>query len=81
VWITAGDPAGAFYAAQTLRQLLPPAAYRAARTGRPAWTIGGIGWPVRREQSEAYQAEVAAELALRAGGAPPGLAPAAERPA
>jgi hexosaminidase len=42
VWITAGDSAGAFYAAQTLRQLLPPAVYRAARTGRPAWTIGGI---------------------------------------
>jgi hexosaminidase len=41
VRINAGDPAGAFYAAQTLRQLLPPEAFRAARTGRPAWTIAG----------------------------------------
>jgi hexosaminidase len=37
--ITAADPAGAFYAAQTIRQLLPADAFRAAvPPGRP-WTI------------------------------------------
>jgi hexosaminidase len=33
--ISAGGPAGAFYAAQTLRQLLPDDAWRAARLGPP----------------------------------------------
>ncbi|WP_329254561.1 beta-N-acetylhexosaminidase [Actinoallomurus sp. NBC_01490] len=35
VLIEAGDPAGAFYGAQTFRQLLPPEAFRRAATGRP----------------------------------------------
>ncbi|MET8861958.1 beta-N-acetylhexosaminidase [Nonomuraea sp. NPDC004580] len=38
VEIVAGGPAGAFYAAQSLRQLLPPAAYRFS---------SGASWPVR----------------------------------
>jgi hexosaminidase len=38
------------------------------------------GWPVPREQSEAYQAEVAAELAFHAHGAGSGLAPAQRHP-
>jgi len=45
--VTAGGAAGAFYAAQTIRQLLPPDAWRAApaawraapAAGAPAWTI------------------------------------------
>jgi hexosaminidase len=37
--ITAGRAAGAFYAAQTLRQLLPDQAWRAAPVPGPAWTI------------------------------------------
>jgi hexosaminidase len=39
VKITASDPAGAFYAAQTIRQLLPDAAYRAASIPAPAWMV------------------------------------------
>ncbi|WP_245899243.1 beta-N-acetylhexosaminidase [Nonomuraea indica] len=39
VLIEASAPPGAFYGAQTLRQLLDPAAYRAARTGERAWSI------------------------------------------
>ena len=41
VLIEAGGPAGAFYAAQTLRGLLPPAAYRRAATGADAesWRV------------------------------------------
>ncbi|MGK5558679.1 beta-N-acetylhexosaminidase [Actinomadura kijaniata] len=35
VLIEAADPAGAFYGAQTLRQLLPARAYRKAAAGRP----------------------------------------------
>jgi hexosaminidase len=37
--ITAGGAAGAFYAAQTLRQLLPDEAWRSAPVPGPAWTI------------------------------------------
>lgn len=40
VTITAGDPAGAGYAAQTIRQLLPDDAWRAAPLpGAPAWDL------------------------------------------
>jgi hexosaminidase len=39
VSIVGGDPAGAFYGAQTLRQLMPPAAYRRAPVGGPLWTV------------------------------------------
>ena len=39
VKITASDPAGAFYAAQTIRQLLPDDAYRAASIPAPAWAV------------------------------------------
>ena len=39
VWIEAGGPAGAFYAAQTLRGLLPPAAYRRSAIGAGRWRI------------------------------------------
>ena len=41
VLITAGGPAGAFYAAQTLRQLLPDDAWRAAW---PSATGSGASW-------------------------------------
>lgn len=37
--ITAADPAGAFYAAQTIRQLLPDDAYRAAPASKAPWSI------------------------------------------
>jgi hexosaminidase len=39
VKITASDPAGAFYAAQTIRQLLPDEAYRAGSIPAPAWAV------------------------------------------
>ena len=40
ITITAGDPAGAGYAAQTIRQLLPDGAWRAAPLpGAPAWDL------------------------------------------
>ena len=39
VTITTATPAGAFYATQTLRQLLPPAILRSALVADVAWTI------------------------------------------
>jgi hexosaminidase len=42
VSIEAGDGAGAFYAAQTLRALLPAATYRRARIGGGPWTLPGV---------------------------------------
>ncbi|WP_220133451.1 beta-N-acetylhexosaminidase [Nonomuraea soli] len=39
VLVEAGDAAGAFYAAQTLRQLLPPAAFRRGSIGETGWTL------------------------------------------
>lgn len=39
VLVRAHDPAGAFYAAQTLRQLLGPDAYRRAPAHERAWTL------------------------------------------
>ena len=40
--ITASAPAGAFYATQTLRQLLPPDIFRAAPIPGVAWTIPAV---------------------------------------
>ncbi|MFC7329025.1 beta-N-acetylhexosaminidase [Marinactinospora rubrisoli] len=37
--ITGHDPAGVFYGAQTLRQLLPASAYRRAPSAGPAWRL------------------------------------------
>jgi hexosaminidase len=37
--LTAADPAGAFYAAQTIRQLLPDEAFRAAPVPGPSWHL------------------------------------------
>ncbi|MCG5213159.1 beta-N-acetylhexosaminidase [Streptosporangium sp. KLBMP 9127] len=42
VRIEAADPAGAFYGAQTLRQLLPPSVFRAGRVGDGPWTIPAV---------------------------------------
>ncbi|WP_169952627.1 beta-N-acetylhexosaminidase [Microbispora sp. H11081] len=39
VRITAADPAGAFYAGQTLRQLLPAEAFRSALVPGTSWTV------------------------------------------
>lgn len=39
VRITAGGSAGAFYAAQTFRSLLPAQVFRAAPTGSPVWSV------------------------------------------
>ncbi|TDQ49291.1 beta-N-acetylhexosaminidase [Actinorugispora endophytica] len=40
--VTGHDPAGVFYGAQTLRQLLPAAAYRRAPLGTAAWTLPAV---------------------------------------
>lgn len=37
--LVGGDAAGQFYATQTLRQLLPPAAFRAAPIADVAWAV------------------------------------------
>ncbi|GAA3475157.1 beta-N-acetylhexosaminidase [Nonomuraea roseola] len=42
VRIEAGGAAGAFYGAQTLRQLLPPAAFRQAAVGETSWRIAPV---------------------------------------
>jgi hexosaminidase len=42
VVVEAGGTAGAFYAAQTIRQLLPPAAFRRAPAGEGPWTLPGV---------------------------------------
>ena len=42
VAVTASTPAGAFYATQTIRQLLPTAVYRAANVADGAWTIPAV---------------------------------------
>jgi hexosaminidase len=42
VRIEAGDPAGAFYGAQTLRQLLPAEVFRRAPVPGTAWSIGAV---------------------------------------
>src|SRR5438105_1958860 len=42
ITIRAPQPAGAFYAIQTLRQLLPPAIFRQARVPAAVWTISVV---------------------------------------
>ena len=42
VTITSRAPAGAFYATQTIRQLLPPAIFREATVSGVAWTIPAV---------------------------------------
>ncbi len=42
VRVTGGTPSGVFYGAQTMRQLLPAAAYRSARTASPPWMIPAV---------------------------------------
>jgi hexosaminidase len=42
VTITSSAPAGAFYATQTIRQLLPPAIFRAATVSGVAWTMPAV---------------------------------------
>ncbi|MEV6159612.1 beta-N-acetylhexosaminidase [Nonomuraea sp. NPDC052129] len=42
VEITAGDRAGAFYAGQSLHQLLPHASYRSAFSAEAAWIVPGV---------------------------------------
>jgi hexosaminidase len=42
VIVTASTPTGAFYATQTIRQLLPAAVYRAAKVAGAAWTIPAL---------------------------------------
>ncbi|MEE2044691.1 beta-N-acetylhexosaminidase, partial [Nocardiopsis tropica] len=40
--IVGNDPAGVFYGAQTLRQLLPPDAFRSAPLGGAVWTLPAV---------------------------------------
>jgi hexosaminidase len=42
VTIAGGDPAGVFYALQTLRQMLPPEAFRRARISGDAWRLPAV---------------------------------------
>lgn len=42
ITISAAAPAGAFYATQTLRQLLPSSIFRAAMVANTAWTIPSV---------------------------------------
>ena len=42
ITIRAAKPAGAFYAVQTLRQLLPVAVFRAAKVDGVAWTVPAV---------------------------------------
>jgi hexosaminidase len=42
VTITSSAPAGAFYATQTIRQLLPPAIFREARVSDASWTMPAV---------------------------------------
>jgi hexosaminidase len=42
VTITASNPAGSFYATQTIRQLLPPAIFRSAAVAGTEWTIPAV---------------------------------------
>ncbi|MEE6258786.1 beta-N-acetylhexosaminidase [Plantactinospora sonchi] len=42
VTVTGGTPAGVFYGAQTLLQLMPPAVYRRAPVGAGPWTVPAV---------------------------------------
>jgi hexosaminidase len=42
VTITSATPAGAFYATQTIRQLLPPAIFREATVSGASWTLPAV---------------------------------------
>ena len=42
ITIRAATPTGAFYALETLKQLLPPAIYREARVERTPWTVPAV---------------------------------------
>jgi hexosaminidase len=74
VTITAGGPAGAFYAAQTLRQLLPDDAWRAAPpvAGGAAPPVAGSAAPQQTTSASGWQlpaAEIEDEPALSWRGA------------